>query len=140
MTSEVETNIKKQAMLDALEANYGNITKAAKAAGIAIRTHYKWRKEDDAYDNLVLSIKDISYGKVRDKLMEEAFLRIKRGDSSVLNKMLSLFYKNLEQDMKDAAWINHVPIRAKVKFVNTPVNWNLEEVKKAHEQMRNEGK
>ena len=137
--SLVETVRQKQAMIDAIEANFGNITKAAKAAGINVRTHNRWRKEDNEYDTLFMSIKDISYGKLKDSLLEEAMKRIKKGDSAVLNQMLRLFYKNLQEDMSKAAFFNNVPIRAKVKFVNTPVNWNLEEVKKAHEEMRREG-
>ncbi len=118
--SQSRTIKQKQAMLDALEANFGNITKAAKEAKISIRTHYRWRMEDNEYDTRVVSMKDICYGKVKDSLLDAALKRIAKGDSIVLNQMLRLFYKNLPQDMNKAAWVNERPVRATIKWVSTP--------------------
>ncbi len=117
---QARTTKQKQAMIDAIEANFGNITKAAKEVGINVRTHNRWRKEDNDYDTQFVKIKDVSYVKVKDSLLEEAMKRIKKGDSTVLNQMLRLFYKNLPEDMIKAARVNDIPVRATIKWVSTP--------------------
>jgi hypothetical protein len=120
MNSQVDTIKQKQAMLDALEANMGNITKSAKEAGISIRTHYRWRMEDNDYDTRVVSMRDICFTKVKDSLLDSALKRIAKGDGTVLNQMLRLFYKNLPREMMNAAWVNERGPRAVIKWVDTP--------------------
>jgi len=55
-----EGNIKKSAMLQALEKSLGVVTTACKSVGIARKTHYKWLKEDEEYQESVKSLKDVA--------------------------------------------------------------------------------
>jgi len=93
------TEAKKQAMIDALEANSGNITAAAKQVEISVRTHYKWLKEDEAYENEVINIKDISFGKVKESLLEKALKMVDSGNTAVLNQLLRIYFKKLPEEI-----------------------------------------
>lgn len=104
--SAVATKIKKQAMIDALEANMGNITAAAKQAEISVRTHYKWLKEDEDYENEVVNIKDISFGKVRESLLEKAFKLVEGGNAVVLNQLLRIYFKKLPEEIENVSAAN----------------------------------
>jgi hypothetical protein len=98
--SPMATEIKKQAMIDALEANFGNITEAANHAEISVRTHYKWLKEDSAYEREVVNIKDISFGKVKESLLEKALKLVDNGNTTVLNQLLRIYFKKLPEEME----------------------------------------
>ena len=56
----LETNIKKQAMIKALEDALGVVTTAARKVGIDRTTHYAWLKDDDAYRHAVEDISDVA--------------------------------------------------------------------------------
>jgi hypothetical protein len=118
--SPVETALQKKKMIDALEANFGSVTKAAKVAGITPRTHYRWVQEDREYGYQSESIKDICYKKIKDKLLETALKQIEKGDSTVLNKLLSIYFKHVPFEIQKVNMYNNVPIRATVKWVDTP--------------------
>jgi hypothetical protein len=115
----VTANLKK-AMIDALEANFGNITAAAKAAKITPRTHYQWIKEDREYAEQTEDMRDISFRKVKDTLFQKALAMIEKGDASVLNKMLTIYFKNVPEDMKIAARNHNVLPKVSIKWVSTP--------------------
>jgi len=100
------TEVKKQAMIDALEANSGNITAAAAQAEIAVRTHYKWMKEDESYENEVVNIKDISFGKVKESLLEKALKLVDNGNTSVLNQLLRIYLKKLPEEIETTSTRN----------------------------------
>ena len=53
-------DIKKKAMLEALEKSLGVVTTAAKAIGIDRTTHYKWIENDVLYKEAVESISDLA--------------------------------------------------------------------------------
>lgn len=93
-------------MIDALEANFGNITAAAKQAEISVRTHYKWLKEDEAYENEVINIKDISFGKVKESLLEKALKLVDNGNTAVLNQLLRIYFKKLPEEIQATSTMN----------------------------------
>jgi len=49
MTHKKDTNIKKKAMIKALEKSLGVVTPACKTAEISRETHYRWMREDEEY-------------------------------------------------------------------------------------------
>ncbi len=53
-------DIKKKAMLKALENSLGIVTSAAKIADIARSTHYGWMETDNEYKKAVDSVADIA--------------------------------------------------------------------------------
>lgn len=115
-----------QAMIIALETYMGNVTRAAKAANISIPTHYRWLKEDDGYQQQVLNIRDICFGKMKDTLLEKALKRIDKGDSTVLNQLLRIYFKNLPEEIETIRRFNRPLIRAKIKYVDVP-DWLKED-------------
>ena len=56
----LETNIKKQAMLKALEDSLGVVTTAARKVGIDRTTHYTWLKDDEQYNDAVEGIAEVA--------------------------------------------------------------------------------
>jgi transposase-like protein len=132
--SEAATAIQKKEMVNALEANMGNVTAAAQKVGITPRTHYRWLKEDDEYADATENMKDISYRRVKDSLIEKALSKIEKGDTAVLMKMLSIYLKKLPDEMERAAHINNVPlVRARIKYVDT--REEAEEIMRKHGSM-----
>lgn len=118
--SEAVTAIKKKEMINALENSFGNVTAAAKAVGITPRTHYTWLKEDDEYADAAENMRDISYRRVKDSLVEKALSEIEKGDTTVLLKMLGIYLKKLPEEMERVARINNVPlVRARIKYIDT---------------------
>lgn len=53
-------DIKKKAMIEALEKNLGVISTACKAVGIDRKTHYNWLKDDEEYKEAVEAIPDMA--------------------------------------------------------------------------------
>lgn len=72
------SDLKKNAMLQALESSLGVVTTAARAAGIDRSAHYRWMREDDEYAEQVHSLKDITLDFVESQL----FKKIKDGDTT----------------------------------------------------------
>ena len=64
----LETNIKKQAMIKALENALGIVTTACKAVGINRSTHYEWLTNDPDYKAAVDGIADIALDFAESKL------------------------------------------------------------------------
>jgi hypothetical protein len=121
-SSKVNTAKKKELMLYALEPYFGNVLKSARFCKIATSTHYRWLKEDREYADKSENLRDISYRNMRDFLLEEAVKQIRKGNTHVLNKMLSIYCKNMPDEMRSAARQNNVPIKVGVRFVNRPVD------------------
>ena len=61
---------KKKAMLAALVKTMGNVTQAAKIAGIDRRTHYKWIDADEAYRAQVEDVPEQVLDFVEAKLLQ----------------------------------------------------------------------
>ena len=53
-------NLKKEAMIQALEKSIGVVTTACKSVGISRDTHYRWMKEDEQYANQVQELSDVA--------------------------------------------------------------------------------
>jgi hypothetical protein len=114
-----ETLVLKTAMIDALESNFGNVTFAARQVGISPRTHYRWMKEDDEYADESENIKDICYRKIKDGLIHKALMKIEKGNTSTLNKMLGIFLKKMPEEMDRASRINNVRLLPKINYVKS---------------------
>ena len=99
----------KEAMLTALETYEGNIKKAATHIGITPRTHYRWCREDNSYNNAIGSLKDIRFRNAKEKLLETAMLKVEEGNIHVLNKMLDIFYKNFTEEYRLSNLYNDDP-------------------------------
>jgi len=117
--SPVETAIQKKEMIDALEANFGNVTIAAMVVGISPRTHYRWLKEDGDYADESENIRDISYRRIKEGLVQKAMMKIEKGNASVLNKMLGIFLKKLPEEMDRLSTKNNVRLVPKIRYVDT---------------------
>ena len=63
-------NLKKQAMLKALEARLGNVTLAAKDVDIDRTTHYLWMDVDADYRKAVEELANVTLDFAEGKLME----------------------------------------------------------------------
>jgi predicted transcriptional regulator len=126
------TAMLKTQMIDALEANFGSVTVAARVVGISPRTHYRWLKEDNEYSGEAENIRDISYRKIKEGLVQKAWMKIEKGNTSVLNKMLGIFLKKLPEEMELASRHNNVRLTASIKYIDTR--------EEAEEIMRREGK
>jgi hypothetical protein len=64
----LETNIKKKAMLKALEDALGIVTMACKSVGSDRSTHYGWLKDDPDYKAAVDGIQDVALDFAESKL------------------------------------------------------------------------
>ncbi len=118
--SAVVVALQKKKMIDALEANFGSVTKAAKDVKITPRTHYRWLREDREYAEQTEDMRDIAFRKVKDTLFQKALTMIDKGDASVLNKMLTIYFKNVPEEMKIAARNHNVLPKVSIKWVSTP--------------------
>src|ERR1700722_11850854 len=98
------TEKKKAKMLHAIEANYGNISKAARMTKIASSTHYKWLMEDRAYAVQAEDLRDISFRNTRDNLYELSMKMAEKGNAYVLNQLLRIFFKNVPEEMRVASY------------------------------------
>lgn len=117
-----EIEKEKEKMIIALEANRGNVTRAAKLAGITPQTHYRWRKEDERYESRTDSMKDICYRDIKENLIDRGLKMVEKGNVSVLIKMLGIFLKDLPEEMKILNRCNNVPMRASIRYVDNPRN------------------
>ena len=107
-------------MLGALELNYGNVRKSAKMTKINILTHYRWLKEDHEYSDQAENIADIGFRNIKDDLLDLSMRIAEKGNVSVLNKLLGIYFKNVPEEMKMISRINNFKTRVKIKWVNTP--------------------
>lgn len=130
--SEVATAAQKQKMIGAIEVHFGNITKAANMTGINARTHYRWMKEDQEYAEEAENMKDISFRKIKDKLLEKALDLIDKDDPAILNRMMSIYFKNIPQEMDRVSRYNNVRLMPTIKYIDTR--------EEAEEIMRQRGK
>lgn len=107
--SKNETEKLKEAMLDALERFHGNVRNAAETAEVSERTHYRWCREDNAYNNAVGSLRDIRLRHAKDEILEIAMRKLEDGNITVLNKMLAIFYKNFHEELRLSNFYNDDP-------------------------------
>lgn len=73
-----KTDIKKKAMIEALEKTLGVVQSATKMVGIARETHYKWLKTDEKYKEAVQGIEGVAL----DFAESQLHLQIKEGNTS----------------------------------------------------------
>jgi hypothetical protein len=71
-------DVKKKAMIDALQKNLGNVTLAAKSIDIDRTTHYVWMNNDIDYANQINDIDNI----VLDFAESSLFKQIKEGNTA----------------------------------------------------------
>lgn len=71
-------DVKKKAMLEALEKSLGVVTTAAKSIDITRDTHYKWLDSDEEYKTAVNSLTDVALDFAESNLHR----RIKEGDTT----------------------------------------------------------
>jgi hypothetical protein len=71
-------DVRKQAMIEALEKSLGVVTTASRSVGIDPSTHYRWMKEDDEYAESVKMIEEMAID------FAETFLhqKIRSGDTA----------------------------------------------------------
>lgn len=76
MQSTEIDNIKKLAMIEALEKTLGIVSQAANMVGIHRSTHYLWMSEDEAYKSAVDGIADIALdfaeGKLHQRMKDDS--------------------------------------------------------------------
>ena len=89
-----DTDKTKEAMLKALVANHGNVRAAASEASVSEQTHYRWCREDNNYNNAVGSLIDIRLRNAKEEVLTIAMQSIQKGNTAVLNKLLTIFYKD----------------------------------------------
>jgi hypothetical protein len=70
MTEVNQSEIKKQKFLEMFKRTFGNIFRAAEAAGISRKTYYNWCKEDSEFAEQAQEIIEASGDFVEYKLME----------------------------------------------------------------------
>ena len=63
-----KTQEHKTAMLKALEANLGIVTKSCEAVGISRQTHYNWMKDDNDYKKAVDELENVALDYAEGKL------------------------------------------------------------------------
>jgi DNA-binding protein Fis len=114
-----ETATKKAVMLTAIEANYGNITRAAAMAKITPNTHYVWLKEDRGYADQAENMKDLGFRKIKDNLLDMSMKMAEKGNVTVLNKLLGIYFKGVPEEISKASRHNNVPLRMGINFVST---------------------
>lgn len=71
-------DIKKRAMLDALEKSLGIVTSACKSVGISRETHYRWMREDEKYKESVDDLANVALDFAESQLHQQ----IKSGNPS----------------------------------------------------------
>ena len=62
--------LKKQAMLEALEASMGVVSTACQLVGISRRTHYDWLAKDEEYKKAVAEIENVALDFAESKLFK----------------------------------------------------------------------
>jgi len=62
--------LKKQAMLEALEASMGVVSTACQLVEISRRTHYDWLAKDEAYKKAVAEIENVALDFAESKLFK----------------------------------------------------------------------
>lgn len=70
-TPNKSQQLKKEAMIAALEKRLGIVTTAAKEVGINRWTHYDWLKNDDEYRKAVAEIENVSLDFAESQLMKQ---------------------------------------------------------------------
>jgi Bacterial regulatory protein, Fis family len=119
--SPVSSGIKKKAMIEALEANLGNITRASKQAGIKPRTFYRWLKEDEDFHREVYEMKHVNNSMMKDSILYAALKKIEQGDTAVLNQLLRIYLKKLPDEIEMISkTVNPNPIRVRLKIAPHP--------------------
>jgi hypothetical protein len=115
---------RKEAMLRALQANFGRVSKAAQAAEITKQTHYNWYKNDEEYRNSVDNIKYECYEEFGDLVFNAVLKKLEEGNTSVINKcFFTLFAKWAEQMAMDNPY--RPKLTMKFNYVNKPENGSL---------------
>jgi hypothetical protein len=99
-SSQQTTFNKQEAMLTALHASMGAVTKAAAIAEITPQTHYNWYKNDEEYHDRVDNIKFVAYEKYREMVLDAVAKKIEEGNTSVINKCFTAFLAKWPEEME----------------------------------------
>ncbi len=94
-------------MLKALDASYGNVTKAAKAAKIERKTHYNWVRADKQYSERVNLIRHECHEEFKDLVREGVRKKVIEGNTTILAMCYrSLFTESTIAQMEAASPFN----------------------------------
>lgn len=78
--SSTSTEVRKRAMIEALEKSLGVVTMACRSVGIDRTTHYAWMKEDCGYKAQVEELKNVALDFAESQLHQ----KIKNNDTSAI--------------------------------------------------------
>jgi len=112
------SDILKNAMIEALEKSLGVVTVACKSVGIARSTHYEWYSKDENYKKQVDSISDIALDFAESQLHKN----IQNGDTTSV-----IFY--LKTKGKKRGYIE----RSELELDMINLNWNEEKTYNTNE-------
>jgi len=119
-SSAVNTMHQQARMLKALEASYGNVSRAAKATRITRQTHYNWYRQDEAYAEKVNLLKHECHEEFKDLVREGIRKKVIEGNTTIL----ALCYRTLFNEKVMANEEIHNPfrerLRAKIRYVDLP--------------------
>lgn len=104
--------MKKNAMLQALEAALGVVKTACSKAGISRQTHYRWLEEDEEYAKAVQDVQDVALDFAESKL----FSQIQDGNTSA-----TIFYlkcKGKKRGYVEGHELNITTSTTKPKWLN----------------------
>jgi hypothetical protein len=101
------TDLKKKAMIEAMEKSLGIVTSATKIAGIDRATHYRWMQEDEEYKESIESVNNIALDFAESQLHQ----KIKEKDTTAI-----IFY--LKTKGKSRGYIE----KSELSLDTTPVN------------------
>lgn len=111
-SSDVAQQIKKNAMVKALERSLGVVTTAAKSVGIERSTHYDWMKDDEVYRAQVEALKDVALDFAESNLHNQ----INKGDTTA-----TIFYLKTQGKKRgyiEKTEIDHSSMGEKIQAVN----------------------
>ncbi len=120
----MQTFAKKEAMIKALQANYGRISKAADTAQITRQTHYNWYKEDEEYRRRVDNIKYEAFDAFGDLVFDVVIKKLNEGNTAVVNRCFQTMFGRWPEHMEMTNPYKAV-IVAKYNYVDKPEDERL---------------
>jgi hypothetical protein len=105
-------DVKKQAMLDALEKSLGIVTTASKSIGIERTTHYLWMRTDPDYAKKVEELSDM----VLDFAESQLHKQIKEGNTTA-----TIFYLKTKGKKRD--YVERTEIKHETGIESAVIEW-----------------